>query len=91
MVRPLNELISGENASQKIKPVQWEEEHQKAFEQLKELSMKAPVLAYANYQKPFRVYTDASEQGLEAVLSQTQVNGKECAIAYASRSLNKSE
>ena len=91
MARPLNELISGENASRKNKPVQWEEEHQKAFEQLKELSMKAPVLAYANYQKPFRVYTDASEQGLGAVLSQTQENGKECAIAYASRSLNKSE
>ena len=91
MARPLNELISGENASWMNKPVQWEEEHQKAFEQLKELSIKAPVLAYANYQKPFRVYTDASKQGLGAVLSQTQENGKECGIAYASRSLNKSE
>ena len=64
MARPLNEFISGENASQKNRPVQWEEEHQITFEQLKELSMRAPVLAYANYQKPFRVYTDASELGL---------------------------
>ena len=37
MAQPLNELISGENASQKNRPVQWEEEHQTAFEQLKEL------------------------------------------------------
>ena len=91
MARPLNELISGENASQKNRLVQWEKEHQITFEQLKELSMRAPVLVYANYQKPFRIYTDASEWGLGAVLSQTQEDRKECAIAYASRTLNKSE
>ena len=48
-------------------------------------------MAYANYQKPFRVYTDTSEKGLGAVLSQVQENGKEATIAYASRTLNKSE
>ena len=55
------------------------------------LSLKAPILAYANYKRPFRVYTDASERGLGAVLSQEQEDGKEAAIAYASRTLSKSE
>ena len=91
IAHPLNELISGENASRKNRPVKWEKEHQEAFEQLKQLSTTVPILAYANYQKPLRIYRDASEKGLGAILSQVQENGKEAAIAYASRTLNKSE
>ena len=89
--KPLNDLTSGENAKYKNKTVQWTEEHQTSFDNLKDLSTKSPVLAYANYKKPFLVYTDASERGLGAVLSQVQDNGKESAIAFASRSLSKSE
>ena len=37
------------------------------------------------------MYINASERGLGAVLSQIQENGKESAIAFASRSLSKSE
>ena len=91
IARPLNELISGENASRKNRPVKWSEEHQEAFERLKKLSTTVPILAYASYQKTFRVYTDTSEKGLGVVLSQVQENGKESAIAYASRTLNKSK
>ena len=89
--KPLHELTAGENASKKHQPIIWTKEHQEAFEKLKSLSLKAPILAYANYKKPFRVYTDASERGLGAVLSQEQEDGKEAAIAYASRTLSKSE
>ena len=53
--------------------------------------MKAPVVVYTDYWKPFRVYTHASKQGLGAALSQTQEDGRESTIAYASRTLNKSE
>ncbi|XP_072562274.1 uncharacterized protein [Paramormyrops kingsleyae] len=48
------------------------------------------ILAYANFQLPFKLYTDASLNGLGAVLSQVQ-DGKERVIAYASRSLHRSE
>ena len=89
--KPLHELTAGENAGKKNRPVNWTKEHQEAFDKLKCLSLEAPILAYANYRKPFRVYTDASERGLGAVLSQEQENGKEAAIAYASRTLSKSE
>ena len=90
IARPLNELISGENAKKKRAPVIWEEKHQEAFDKLKQLCIKAPILAYADYKRPFKVYTDASEIGLGAVISQIQ-NEQEHVIAYASRSLNKAE
>ena len=72
IARPLNALISGENSKKKKGPVKWEEKHQQAFEKLKQLCTEAPILAYADYKKPFRVYTDASEVGLGTVISQIQ-------------------
>ena len=63
IARPLHELTSGENSKKKRAPVEWEEKHQKAFDTLKQLFTEAPILAYANYTKPFKVYTDASEIG----------------------------
>ena len=44
-----------------------------------------------NIRKPFKQHTDASENGLEAVLYQKQDDGTDCVITYASRTLPKSE
>ena len=49
------------------------------------------ILAYADYSKCFKVYTDAFEQGLGAVLYQDQDDGTTRVIAYASWNLTKSE
>jgi hypothetical protein len=68
----------------------WTVECQAAFEQLKQCLVSAPVLGYPDFTKPFVLETDASFQGLGAVLSQDQVGGK-VVIAYASRSLRPSE
>ena len=48
------------------------------------------MLAYADFKAPFILHTDASGEGLGAVLYQVQ-EGKQRVIAYASRSLSKSE
>ena len=37
--------------------------------------MTAPVLAFAGYTKPFLLETDASKDGLRAVLSQKHADG----------------
>ena len=62
-----------------------------AFEELKEACCVAPVLAYADYTQPFILHTDSSLDGLGAVLYQKDLGGQHRAIAYASRSLNRSE
>ena len=74
----------------KAKPWCWGESQQIAFDQIKQLLCSPPVLAYADYSKPFILHTDASGDGLGAVLYQIQ-NGKERVISYASRGLHNSE
>ena len=51
----------------------------------------APILSYPNFEEPFILYTDASYQGLGAVLGQKDKEGNEHIIAYASRSLDKAK
>ena len=91
IAKPLNELTSGENANRKNKDVEWLPRHQESFEQLKKLSSESPVLAYADYKRPFKVYMEASEKGLGAVLAQKQDDGSEPVIAFASQTLSKAE
>ena len=50
--------------------MQWTPECQEAFEALKEHCSTTPVLAYADYKKPFRLHTDASD----LVLGQSCIN-----------------
>lgn len=71
-------------------PVQWREEHQRALGKLIHILSNPPVLAYPNFELPFVLHTDASEQGLGAVLYQRQ-EGKLRVIAYGSRTLTPAE
>lgn len=63
-------------------------EAQAAFEELRRRFVTAPVLAFPDYSRPF---TDASDVGVGAVLSQLQEDGSERVIAYASRVLTRPE
>ena len=51
----------------------------------------APIHAYADFIKPFKLHTDACGSGLGAVLYQTHKDGIDVVIAYASQSLSKAE
>ena len=46
--------------------------------------MNSPVLVFANYTKDFLLKTDASREGLGAVLSQKQVDGQFHLVAFSS-------
>ena len=88
---PLHKLMSGENVGKKKAAIKWDSRCQQAFDDLKSLCTTAPILAYANFSKPFKLHIDACGTGLGAVLYQTQEDGTKAVIAYASRSLSKSE
>ena len=63
---------------------------QLAFDKLKMALTSAPILGYADYSQPFVLETNASNDGLGAVLSQVQ-DGRTKVIAYAIRGLRGGE
>ena len=83
--------MSGQNVSKKKVAIQWNSKCQWVFDELKRLCTTAPILAYADFTKPFKLHTDACGSGLGAVLYQTCKDGTDTVISYASRSLNKAE
>jgi len=68
----------------------WEEEHQRAFEELKEKITSQPVLVLLRRKGKFRVETDASGHAIGGVLSQEQ-EGKWKPIAFLSRTMQPAE
>ena len=81
---PLHSLTS------KSKDFVWNEACQDAFKRLKEALLEAPVLVYPLPDDEFILDTDASNEGIGAVLSQVH-DGVERVVAYASRKLSKAE
>lgn len=71
-------------------PVEWTDIHQSALETLITSITSVPVMAYPDFQKPFVLHTDASKDGLGAVLYQYQ-NDILRVVAYGSRSLTPAE
>ena len=69
----------------------WSDREQKAFDTLKEKLSDAPVLTHFSEKLPLKLDTDASNYGIGAVISHIYPSGEERPIAYASRTLNKSE
>ena len=66
----------------------WTERCQKAFDKIKALLCSQPILTIFDNNLPIRIYTDASIEGLGAVLKQPQENGEEKPVAYFSKKLN---
>ena len=96
IAQPLNSLLEGHSPSTKSKrktPIfwSWDDAQQVSFDTLKSKLTSPPVLAFADYTKPFILHTDASGTGLGAVLLQQQEDSSERVIAYASRGLRRSE
>lgn len=85
ILEPLHSLLK------KDCPWQWGDDQNNAFERIKKELASDTVLAHYNPSLPTVLTVDAGPAGLGAVLAQRQPDGQEQAIAYASRSLSKSE
>ena len=64
MAQPLHEHLSREGAGKKNEWVTLTSDAQVAFEMLKKACLEAPVLAFADFDKPFLLETNASKLGL---------------------------
>lgn len=82
---PLHNLLRKEQA------FVWSEQCQESFETVKKLLCSKPILAIFDPDLPIHIYTDASIQGIAAVLKQPQYDGEEKPCAYFSRKLNDSQ
>ena len=69
----------------------WSPDCQAVFQQLKQALTSAPILAYPDPSLRFTLDTDASDHGIGSVLSQVTEDGREQVVAYASKSLSKSQ
>lgn len=67
----------------------WSEDCQNAFDKIKDLLCSQPVLSIYDPDLPINIYTDASLEGVGAILKQTQPNDKEKPVAYFSKKLNE--
>ena len=71
-------------------PFIWRSACAKAFAELRDAMVRAPILAFPTESGDYVLDTNASNFGLGGVLSQIQ-NGVECVIAYRSRALRPSQ
>ena len=88
--RPLN------NLTRKGVPFLWNADCQKSFDEIKEMMVSAPILAYPKNTGQFILDTDASAYAYGGVLSQMQANDvtgnlEERVIAYVSRNFTETE
>ena len=89
---PLTELTKG--ATRKAKrytKLKWSDEAQIAFDKVKELLCKDIMLMYPDFEKPFYLWTDASDVSVGGLLGQRNSKGETLPLMYFSKKLNKSQ
>jgi Integrase core domain. len=85
LTKPFTHLL------QKGEKFRWTDECQQAFDSVKEAASKPLVLHRPDPTLPYYLQTDASQEGLGAVLYQETPEGNRQVISYASSTLNKTE
>ncbi|XP_054281191.1 uncharacterized protein K02A2.6-like [Macrosteles quadrilineatus] len=85
LLHPMNLLLRKGN------PFNWNSSCEKSFQKIKEIITSDDVLVHFDPSLPLVLATDASPVGVGAVLSHRYSNGTDRPIAFASRSLTKSE
>ena len=85
VIHPLNQLLQ-HNVRWK-----WSTECSNAFELAKKELVSSKLLAHYDPELPIKMAADASAYGVGAVILHVYLNGNEKPIAFASRTLSKSE
>jgi len=71
---------------------EWTGIHQQSFLEIKKAIMKATMLIFPDYTKPFEIYTDASQHQIGSVIMQRREASQPChPIAYFSRKMNPAQ
>lgn len=84
--------VRGTVSFKRLKPSDWKQEHSVAFQKLKTALLESVVLAYPDFSRPFILCTDASMDGLGAVLSQVPEGEiKVRPITFASKALTRAQ
>ena len=89
LVAPLQIAIAG--AKHKNQRINLSGDQLAAFEAMKQAMIEAPVLAIADFTKPFGIRMDASDFAIGGVLFQIDSNGVEHPIAYTGRKMTSAE
>ena len=86
VVNPLHKMV--DNSATKRTPITWTPEGTTAFEEVKGLISRCPLLYFVNDTAPITLRTDASQYGVGGCLSQL-VDDVEQPIAFISKSLTE--
>ncbi|RVW23461.1 Retrovirus-related Pol polyprotein from transposon 17.6 [Vitis vinifera] len=84
LARPMCALLA------KDAKFKWDQNFQHCFEELKRLLTTTPIVRRPNWDLPFEVMCDASDQAMGAILGQRD-EGKPYVIYYASKTLNEAQ
>jgi len=85
VVAPLTKL------TRKAVKFEWDESCQKAWGELKELLLECVILKFPDPTKPYKLYTDASNYSIGAILVQADENGLERPVHLISGRLNSAQ
>ena len=88
---PLHKLTSPENVSKKKASIICDDKCLWSFDELKYMCTTSPILAYADFTKPFKLHTDACGSDLVALLYQIHDDQNDTVISYTIRSLATAE
>lgn len=69
----------------------WTEQHQDAFEKIKQLFLEDLVIQCPNFNDTFYLFTDASRTAIGAELFQVDEKGKRLTLGFMSRTLKAAE
>lgn len=85
ILKPLHDLLK------KNQKFIWSTDCQNSFNEIKKLLCSQPILEIYDQDLPINIYTDASLEGIAAILKQIQPNGVEKPVAYFSKKLNEAQ